>query len=284
MFKNDIQTMKTFFLLLSVFFLSETTFSQQKPDPNAPQKSENQQRIENISSQKISLPDSTVFKIMDRKVKEWKNSLVVIDWTGSMYEHGSQVLLLMNLYAEQKENIQKIALFNDGDDKKMGEKVLGSAGGIYVSESNHPREILRLMKKAEKGGQGGYDSENDMEALLVSMQSCPTCENIILIADATSQVRDLPLLQHLKQYLKQNKKKLHIILCGTNTKMQADYIEIAWQTGATLHTIEQDIESLNILEEGEEVKIVRWNFRKHQGSLEYIPPKNTKSKKKKKRR
>jgi hypothetical protein len=57
---------------------------------------------------------------------------------------------------------------------------------------------------------------------------------LILVADNSSAVKDMELLERIK-------KPVHIILCGSPADsmqaMQPEYLEIARRTGGTLHTL-----------------------------------------------
>ena len=83
-------------------------------------------------------------------------------------------------------------------------------------------------------GYGGDSPENDMEALLKAQKKLGTGSEIILIADNYSEVRDMALISKLTA-------PVHIILCGYEGAINEDYLEIAYKTGGSIHTIEQDI-------------------------------------------
>ena len=194
--------------------------------------------------------DSTVYKVLERKLSAWEKSLLVIDWTGSMYPFGFQVLTWLKFHVQDTSHFGGLVLFNDGDDKAPGEKIIGRTGGIYHTASTQWVEIINMMVKAQQAGQGGYDDENDLEALIKGQELFPKVKNIVLIADSQSFVRDLVLLNYFVKRCKENKQTLRIILCGIADKVVRDYIYMAAKTQGSVHTLKQDLEKLYLDEEG----------------------------------
>jgi len=70
---------------------------------------------DNVFAKERREADSAVFKTFDRH-PDWKNMLVVCDWTSSMYAYGSQAALWHSLNYK-KSGIKHFALFNDGGNK-----------------------------------------------------------------------------------------------------------------------------------------------------------------------
>ncbi len=192
--------------------------------------------------------DSTVFKVFERN--PWDSMLVVIDWTGSMYHHGAQLLVWMEVFHQQKDRLRNFLFFNDGDGKSLGEKIIGQTGGLHYTSAQNLDKVIATMHKAEKHGTGDDGPENDLEAVIKGIHLFPDCKEIILIADATSQVRDYILLKHLIKM----KRPIHIVLCGT--PILPDYILMAYYTNGSLHTIKEDITNIRTrLIKGEEIEI-----------------------------
>lgn len=181
--------------------------------------------------------DSTVFKVMDRHA-EWNDILVVADWTGSMYMYGAQILMWHILNFEYS-NIRYFTLFNDGDAKHK--KQIGSTGGVYFEEAGHIDEVFDLYQLVMFKGGGGDCPENDIEGILKAMEEFPDHESIVLIADNNSLVRDIELLNRVD-------KPVKVIMCGYNERygLHPDYVRIAYETGGSIHTIEEDIENILI--------------------------------------
>ena len=93
----------------------------------------------------------------------------------------------------EKSSIKHVAFFNDGDKLKDRKKVIGFTGGIYYQESDPLLQVTKLMKRVAHKGNGGDSPENDLEAICTAMIQAKNEEDIILIADNGSCVRDFVL-------------------------------------------------------------------------------------------
>lgn len=182
--------------------------------------------------------DSTVVTIMERH-PEWNNMLVIMDWTGSMYQYGAQLVLWHKLNMTYREDrVQHFVFFNDGNNKRNSQKKAGRTGGVYRARTDEIEEIVETMEFVMKKGNGGDAPENDLEAVLTGIQYLDNFDEIILIADNKSSVRDIELLEKID-------RPVHIILCDVKSKIHPDYIKIANATGGTIHTLEQDMAKLS---------------------------------------
>ena len=195
--------------------------------------------------------DSTVTKVFDRA--QWKNMLVVADVTASMYPYTGQLLYWMKLHEDERD-IQQFVFFNDGDNLDDDKKKPGTTGGIYSTNSSVFDVVTQTAFKAMSKGSGGAIPENNIEALLVGINSCPDCSSVVMIADNASSVSDMVLL-------KQISKPVHIILCGVHETINADYLTIAHATGGSVHTMNEDIKNLSSLKEGEKVLLAGREYR-----------------------
>lgn len=207
--------------------------------------------------------DSSIMGVLDRN-KDWSKVLVIMDWTGSMYGYGAQVLLWHKLNLEQS-GIKHFVFFNDGDHKRNWQKTIGSTGGIYYSESDDMPQLLETMSIVMENGWGGDRAENDLEAVLRGILLLNDYEEVVLIADNDSPVRDMQLLKAIN-------KPVRIVVCGAsgNAKIQKDYLEIAFQTKGSLHTVDEDIVRMADLKEGEMINIHGTHYQVVRGRLEFI--------------
>lgn len=181
--------------------------------------------------------DSVVFKVIERNKKKWKNTLIVSDWTGSIYPYSSQIVNWYRLNLKNKL-VRHFVFFNDGDDKKDKEKKIGETGGVYFTQTNDISHIIDVMVQALQNGHGGDVPENDIEAILAGIEKYKDIEEVILIADNNSPVRDIRLTPQIT-------KPVRVILCGVeNGRINPQYLNIAKFTGGSVHTIEEDIENL----------------------------------------
>ena len=185
--------------------------------------------------------DSTVFKVLERN-PEWDNMLVVADWTGSMYQYGAQLVQWHNKrLSTQTSRVKHLVIFNDGNDTKTAQKRIGKTGGVYYCKSTEIEDILSTMEMVMSRGNGGDSPENDIEAIITGLKYLKGHDEVVLIADNDSDVRDLSLMRSLDV-------PVRIILCGKKRKeIHDDYLRLAQQTGGSLHTLKRDIEDLGPL-------------------------------------
>ncbi len=200
--------------------------------------------IEILRGEKQLREDSTVFAILNRH-PEWKNSLIVMDWTASMYQYGAQLLMWHRLNLEKNvSQVSHFVFFNDGNRKweRDKDKPVGTAGGVYWAKTNSLQEVIITMRETMNNGTGGGVQENDLEAVLFGIKKVKDFDDIILISDNTA-VRDMALLQYIK-------KPIHVIICDSKESfVSTDYLRIAFETGGSLHTLAEDIMDLSQLAE-----------------------------------
>ena len=177
--------------------------------------------------------DSTVIKILERN-PQWENMLVVMDWTASMYRYGAQLVLWHKLNMRSHQRVRHFVFFNDGNKKKTDHKKVGKTGGVYRSKSTEIDEIVRTMEIVMHKGNGGDRPENDIEALMTGVQYLRGFDEVVLIADNKSDVRDLELITKIGY-------PVRVILCGVGHRpIHPHYIKLAFETGGSLHTLEKD--------------------------------------------
>jgi antitoxin component YwqK of YwqJK toxin-antitoxin module len=187
------------------------------------------------------IPDTTnnaVFKVMNRNPK-WRKNVIVTDLTASMYPYARQIHTWLKLFFMKDTAQQYFVFFNDGDSRKDADKKIGATGGIYICRAKTCDDLLTTMKLTIKRGEGGDSPENVVEAILAGLKKVRKPDNIILIADNWAKVRDLSLISRVKV-------PVRVILCGVYEGMEinTDYLNIAYKTKGSLHTIEQDISDL----------------------------------------
>ncbi len=222
--------------------------------------------IKNVLKGKVDLSDSTLFKVLERNKENWESALVVSDLTGSMSPYIAQLLLWFKMN-ENSSSFKHVTFFNDGDSKLTEEKKIGKTGGIYHENSIKWDKVAELAYQSMSNGAGGDGPENDVEGILSGVKTCKECKDIVLIADNNSQVRDLTLLGKID-------RPVHIILCGSlNTngmRVNIEYLELAYKTKGSIHTIEEDLNSLAKINEGEVLNISGHLFKVMQGEFIYI--------------
>lgn len=216
------------------------------------------------------LKDSSVFDVMKRH-PEWKNMLVVMDWTASMYVNRASV---MNWYRRQmnEEVIRHLVFFNDGNWTPHGGKKIGRTGGIYHARPYDYDKVLRLMYKVRKNGLGGDPAENDIEALLVSSRNLSGYREIIFLPDRNTSIRDLKLLTRLKMPVRiilfRNKKVKQRAVGRNSGKLVANhyihphYLTLASFTGGSIHTDRRDVYDLQSYKAGDTISFGKYKYQK----------------------
>lgn len=188
--------------------------------------------------------DSTVYKTFARN-PQWEKMHVVCDFTGSMSPYTAQLLVWHKLnFNANKTRIEHFTFFNDGDKTPDRQKKIGRVGGIYQSKAGNFDEIKALAQQTMRGGCGGDAPENNVEALLKAIEACPECEDYVMIADNYATPRDLSLLEEVH-------KPVKIIVCGAYGGINPAYLTMARKLGGSVHTMEDDIENLLEINEGE---------------------------------
>lgn len=218
-----------------------------------------QQTVENIVNG-IEIPeDSLVLEVLSRS--EFRNMLVVTDWTGSMYPYGAQVLLWQKMQTERNA-VKGYIFFNDGNRLPDQRKRIGGTGGIFYVKSDSLQRVQKTMTVVAKLGGGGDIQENNLEAVWKGMRICKGWTDIVMIADNTAPVRDMVLLPKITV-------PVHIILCGVNehSGIHPNYLEIARQTKGTIHLIDKDISNLNTWKEGEVKEMYGRKYKLKRGKI-----------------
>ncbi len=182
------------------------------------------------------IKDSTIFKVFRRNT-QWKNVLLVVDMTGSMFPYIGQ-LLVWYKRSYENEKIKYYVLFNDGDKLTDDKKIVGSTGGIHIYEAKDFKKFRKDVDETRKAGEGGDEPENDLEAVLKAIGTLRNYGDIVLLAD-DSDVRDMVLLKRIR-------KPVHVILCGTSKGVNDQYLQIAYKTKGSIHTANDDLNMKNL--------------------------------------
>lgn len=213
--------------------------------------------IEDIVNNQIELEDSTVLNVFNRN--KWDKMLITADLTGSMSPYVGQVLLWFKLNETDKK-AKYFMFFNDGNLTPDEDKKVGRVGGLYASPATNYKDIENLAFKTIRNGDGGDWEENDIEALYNGIKNCPECQDIILIADNDSPIRDFSMISMIK-------KPVRVILCGVEDYINPQYLNLAKATKGSIHTMEQDITNLMQMKEGEKIEINGKTYKIYKGNF-----------------
>lgn len=184
----------------------------------------------------------------------WKQAALVCDVTGSMAPYNAQVLLwVKNRLAKKDTSVARIVLFNDGDGKKNMSKRTGSTGGLYSFKPTTIAAFTDQMTTAMKAGDGGDLPENNVEALLKAQTDCPTCENLVMIADNFATPRDLSLAGAIT-------KPVQIIVCGNSPVLNDVWLNLARLTKGSVTFANRLYANLHTYEEGATLQVGKQIF------------------------
>lgn len=228
-------------------FLEDEEDADETPEQDSSYFVRNELKVKNFIRSQGGTGDSIVLKVFERH-KEWQNALVVMDWTGSMYRYGAQAVLWHTLNFETS-GIKNFVFFNDGDETPDERKIIGQTGGIYYAQAKNLERLINTFYLVGKRGKGGDIPENDVEALIKGMNRFEDFDELVLIADNNSCMRDFRLLVNLGV-------KVNIIVCGATTSgINPQYVNLAYHTGGSIHTIEEDITHLSAKVKDKEITI-----------------------------
>ncbi len=211
----------------------------------------------------VNPKQSVINEVFDRNTN-WKRKLIIVDVTGSMHPYTQQlgVWYVLNQELSQKDYF---VWFQDGDHKATSDKIIGSTGGIYDCNTCDLDAFIRTRDDAMSRGGGGDGPENDIEALLhgLSTQS-DSVDEVILIADNYSSCRDLSLISKLN-------RPIRIIACGSDElPIHPDYIQLAYKTGGSIHTLKEDITGLTAILDGQTIKIGDQHYKLMHGRFLHV--------------
>ncbi len=205
----------------------------------------------------------TSYDALDRNIDKWKNIVIVCDITSSMFPYTTQ---LFDWMTENTENtsIKGIVFFTDCD--SLGRQTRGrSPGKMFSTRKKDELVLWDTMFAAINNSENNKDKpENNIEALLYAQKNFPDADEIVMIADNSSQIKDMKISSKVK-------KKVHIILCGEtyekNLAFQSDYVQLAKKTKGSIHTLEDDIENLSNLKDMSMVRVGNIYFRFQKGKF-----------------
>ena len=186
-------------------------------------------------------------QITKRNKEKWKKMLIVTDCSGSMMPYGAEVFL-WHMLKYNKKNVNQFAFLNDGE---TGSTEIGNAGGIHMIKIKDHRKIGSSLNYVNSIGTKNFDSpENDLEAVIYAMDRAYNYDEVILIADNNSAIRDFKLVKQIKH-------PIRIVLCGLDMEnnIHPDYLELAFLTKGSIHTVEKDIENFMRNDQGKIIPI-----------------------------
>lgn len=184
--------------------------------------------------------ETAISTVLNRHT-DWRNLAVVCDVTASMSPY---IRDLMGWFRTNQNRIIHFSFFNDGDMTPDVRKQIGATGGIYPIGAISAEAVEKELERAMRAGFGGDIPENDGEALLDAERRSPPAERLVWIADNYALPRD-------KILLKQIKKPISLILCTGSGSLNPEYLTLAREAGASVHTLDGDLPDVSKMKEGE---------------------------------
>ncbi|MBA3663542.1 MAG: VWA domain-containing protein [Bacteroidetes bacterium] len=227
-----------------------------------PKYSDEENAIHEILDGKKYIEDSTLFKTFQRN-PNWKDMMTVMDVTGSMAPYTAQLMLWLKLNSALKTTKQ-IVFFNDDEENSTDQTTKLDTSGIWSVESFKFNKVLKTCLTAmEKGNH----IENNLEAVFYAVKKFPESKkNIIMIADNWEDPCDIKLLGKLVEL----KVPIRIIVCGVNKALNTNYLDIAYATGGSVHTMEQDLTELAKIGNGKTITFSGMKFKLVGGKFQQL--------------
>jgi antitoxin component YwqK of YwqJK toxin-antitoxin module len=219
-------------------------------------------KFDKFLSGEYKIKDSTIFKVFERN--SWKKVMLVVDMTGSMFPYIGQLLVWYKMNFET-EQVKYYSLFNDGDNIADTKKIIGNTGGVHVYDAKDFKKFKKDLEDVRKMGEGGDDPENDIEALYKSILARRDFADLVLLAD-DSDIRDMKLLRRIR-------KPVHIILCGTKRGINQQYLQLAYHTKGSIHTLNNSVYMKN-LKDGDRFDLDNDVFEFRAGEFIWLDAKN----------
>lgn len=205
----------------------------------------------------------TSYHALDRNIEKWKNIVIVCDMTSSMFPYTTQVFDWM-MENVDNNSIKGIVFFTDCD--SLGNETRGKLPGkMFMVKKKDELLLWDTMFAAINNTENNKDrAENNVEALLFAQKNFPEVDEIVMIADNSSHVKDMKNLSKVK-------KKTHVILCGETYErdlaFQSDYVQIAKKTDGSIHTLEDDILNPANIKEMTVIRVGKIYFRFQKGKF-----------------
>ena len=164
-----------------------------------------------------------------------EEAFVMMDWTGSMYAFRPELTEFLKHNTEEKK-LKYLTFFNDRYCDLPREP--GNFEGVFTHEDSFPTnsEASQLMHLCETTGSGGGElEENDLEAILTSMERVKSnlYKEIALVIDNNAPPKDMVLLSKIKL---PKDMTFNMFVCRANSieEVHPDYMEVARKFGGNI--------------------------------------------------
>ena len=208
--------------------------------------------------------ETEVTSVLNRNKNKWVSRMIVSDVSIYMFPFLKDIAWWHMMEFTEKSKSDYV-FFNDGNNVSESSKIIGKIGGIYPCLSNKSDSVIPYMFLAmQNGREVEHTSKNVIEALLLAQKIKPVKDELILIADYTSPVKDMKLLNQIVV-------PVRVVLCGSkNGITNTDYLDIAYKTRGSIHTNKKDITNLSSLKNGNIITIEGTNYKFMDGYFKVV--------------
>lgn len=211
--------------------------------------------------QKAIAEDPNYYSIVDDEIKAmfyrnkslWPKKRIIANIDCSMYQYIDELMVwnYSNMDEQSNNTYYLFNGFNYVDDQHDG----NTRRGIFEVNENNVSGFFTTIDKIVNFSCRGSRLENVVEALILGAQHKQAGEEMVFIADNYSDVSDLHLLDQLDT-------PVHVLLTASHAGINENYLEIAYRTGGSIHTIQEDITANQLagLQDGEKIKIGKFSY------------------------
>jgi len=190
-----------------------------------------------------------------RNKDQWKQKRIVANIDCSMYQYIDE-LLVWNYFEQSEKNNNSYWLFNGFQNNAKKSQTDHHRRGIYEVTKNDVEGFCNTIDKIVNFSCSGNRLENVVEALIIGATDKRPGDELLFIADNYSDVSDLDKLGGLNT-------PVRVLLTASSYGINEQYLEIAYKTGGSVHTKNEDIskEQLKALKDGDRLRIGKFGYR-----------------------
>ena len=194
-----------------------------------------------------------------RNKELWSAKRIVANIDCSMYQYIDE-LMVWNYSDEEEQKNNTYWLFNGFQNNSKKSETDHHKRGIYNVSKNDVEGFCNTIDKFVNFSCSGNRLENVVEALIIGAENKPENEELLFIADNFSDVSDLHKLDELTV-------PVRVLLTDSEYGINEHYLEIAYKTGGSVHTVFEDIPSkkLQSLEDGQQLQIGKHAYQFYKG-------------------
>ncbi len=196
-----------------------------------------------------------------RNKDQWKQKRIVANIDCSMYQYIDE-LMVWNFTDEAEQENNTYWLFNGFQNNSKPSDSGNDRRGIFYVPNNDIEGFCNTVDKIVNFSCGGNRLENVVEALILGAKDKSPDEELLFIADNYSDVSDLYKLKELEV-------PVRVLLTASEYGVNEQYLEIAYRTGGSVHTTNEDIpsEKLRSLEDGQQLHIGKYSYQFFKGKF-----------------